>query len=180
MTFEVKESEAEKFMHLIGLGNDVINYYRDEKDQKTAYAELAHDLMKQYLQYNKTFEKEKRETNSEYVRGYRVLEENIESVEDGVRSDCYDYVKAYEKCVLPYAAAQLFADRVCPAKAENVEEWENNDLAYEVLLDKIVEFGTSVLHIAYPDFKTEMERRYKEGAGSEEETERMIDTILLE
>ena len=73
-----------------------------------------------------------------------------------------EYIKAYEKSVLPYAAAQLFADRACPVDAEKGEEL--NDLAYEVFLDKILEAGTSVLHIAYPDFKTEMERRYKEGA----------------
>ena len=34
MTFEVKNEEAEKLIHLIGLGNDVINEYRESKDQK--------------------------------------------------------------------------------------------------------------------------------------------------
>ena len=32
MTFEVNEQEAKKLIHLIGLGNDVINEYRDSKD----------------------------------------------------------------------------------------------------------------------------------------------------
>ena len=41
---------------------------------------------------------------------------------------------------------------------------DSNDLAYEVFLDKIMGSGTSIIHIAYPDFKAEMERRYKEGA----------------
>ena len=50
MTFEVNEQEAKKLIHLIGLGNDVINEYRDSKDQKPEYAELTHRLMEQYLQ----------------------------------------------------------------------------------------------------------------------------------
>jgi glucose-1-phosphate thymidylyltransferase len=50
MTFEVNEQEAKKLIQLIGLGNDVINEYRDSKDQKTEYAELTHRLMEQYLQ----------------------------------------------------------------------------------------------------------------------------------
>ena len=33
MIFEVNEQEAQKLIHLIGLGNDVINEYRDSKDQ---------------------------------------------------------------------------------------------------------------------------------------------------
>ena len=37
-------------------------------------------------------------------------------------------------------------------------------MAYEVFLDKILEAGTSIIHIAYPDFRAEMEWRYKEGA----------------
>lgn len=84
-----------------------------------------------------------------------------------MRSDCYEYIKAYEKCVLPYAAAQLFADRVCPAETEKGED--SNDVAYEVFLDKIMESETSVLHIAYPDFKAEMERRYKRGVELEKQ-----------
>lgn len=95
------------------------------------------------------------------------FKEDIESVEDSVRTDCSEYIKAYEKNVLPYAAAQLFADRACPVDAEKGEEL--NDLAYEVFLDKILEAGTSIIHIAYPDFKAEMERRYKEGAEIEKQ-----------
>ena len=34
MTFEVNEQEAKKLIHLIGLGNDVINEYRDRKIKK--------------------------------------------------------------------------------------------------------------------------------------------------
>ncbi len=159
MTFEVKESEAEKFMHLVGLGNDMINYYRDEEDQKTDYTELTHCLMEQYLN-----QKELDVTMSQ-VRGYI---EDIESVEDEVRSDCYGYVKTYEKCVLPYAAAQLFADRIYPVTGKIRE---SNDLAYEVFLDKILEEGTSVLHIEYPDFRKEMERRWEEGIKLEKKAE---------
>ena len=98
---------------------------------------------------------------------YIGFKEDIESVEDSVRTGCSEYIKAYEKSVLPYAAAQLFADRVCPAEAEKGEEL--NDLAYEVFLDKILEAGTSIIHIAYPDFKAEMEKRYKEGAEIEKQ-----------
>ena len=161
MTFEVKNEEAEKLIHLIGLGNDVINEYRDSKDQKPEYAELTHRLMEQYLQ-----QKTPEFTMCHYI-GYK---EDIESVEDSVRTDCSEYIKAYEKSVLPYAAAQLFADRACPVDAEKGEEL--NDLAYEVFLDKILEAGTSIIHIAYPDFKAEMERRYKEGAEIEKLTGR--------
>lgn len=164
MIFEVKEKDAEKFMHLIGLGNDMINYYREDKEQQTEYVEIAHDLMEQYLNQTKAAEKEKGEINSEYVPGHIDFEKNVEYVEDFVRSDCYDYIKAYEQNILPFAAAQIFADRVCPVDAKNKEEWENNDLAYEVFLDKILKAGTAVLHIAYPDFRQEMERRWKEGA----------------
>lgn len=153
MTFEVNEQEAKKLIHLIGLGNDVINEYRDNKDQKPEYAELTHRLMEQYLQ-----QKTPEFTMCHYI-GFK---EDIESVEDSVRTDCSEYIKAYEKSVLPYAAAQLFADRACPVNAEKGEEF--NDLAYEVFLDKILEAGTSIIHIAYPDFKAEMEKRYKEGA----------------
>ena len=152
MTFEVNEQDAKKLIHLIGLGNDVINEYRDSKDQKPEYAAIAHHLMKQYLG--------QKEPNLTIQR--IGAKENIESVEDSVRSDCYEYIKAYEKSVLPYGAAQLFADRMCPVDAEKGDE-DINDLAYEVFLDKILESGTSVLHIAYPDFKTEMERRYRKG-----------------
>lgn len=152
MTFEVNEQEAKKLIHLIGLGNDVINEYRDSKDQNPEYTELAHRLMEQYLQ-----QKAPEDMRCHYI-GFK---EDIESLEDGVRTDCSEYIKAYEKCVLPYGAAQLFADRVCPAEAE--KGGDSNDVAYEVFLDKILEAGTSVLHIAYPDFKEEMERRYKEG-----------------
>ena len=105
MTFEVNEQEAKKLIHLIGLGNDVINEYRDSKDQKPEYAELTHRLMEQYLQ-----QKTPEFTMCHYI-GYK---EDIESVEDSVRTDCSEYIKAYEKSVLPYAAAQLFADRACP------------------------------------------------------------------
>lgn len=157
MTFEVNEQEAEKFIQLIGLGNDVINEYRDNKDQKPEYTELAHHLMEQYLS--------QKEPN--VMMQSMGIKENIEWVEDIVRSDCYEYIKEYEKCVLPYAAAQLFADRVCPAEAEKGEDI--NDVAYEVFLDKILESGTSVLHIAYPDFKAEMERRYQRGVGIEKQ-----------
>ena len=153
MTFEVNEQEAKKLIHLIGLGNDVINEYRDSKDQKPEYAELTHRLMEQYLQ-----QKTPEFTLCHYI-GFK---EDIESVEDSVRTDCSEYIKAYEKSVLPYAAAQLFADRACPVEAEKEED--SNDLAYEVFLDKIMGSGTSIIHIAYPDFKAEMERRYKEGA----------------
>lgn len=158
MTFEVKNEEAEKFIHLIGLGNDVINEYRESKEQKPEYAGLAHRLMEQYLQ-----QKSPEDMRCHYI-GFK---EDIESLEDGVRTDCSEYIKAYEKCVLPYAAAQLFADRVCPAEAE--KGGDSNDVAYEVFLDKIMEAGTSVLHIAYPDFKEEMDRRYKEGAELEKQ-----------
>ena len=120
MTFEVNEQEAKKLIHLIGLGNDVINEYRDSKDQKTEYAELTHRLMEQYLQ-----QKTPEFTMCHYI-GFK---EDIESVEDSVRTGCSEYIKAYEKSVLPYAAAQLFADRVCPAEAEKGEG--RNDLAYE-------------------------------------------------
>ena len=161
MTFEVKNEEAEKLIHLIGLGNDVINEYRESKEQKPEYAGLAHRLMEQYLQ-----QKTPEFTMCHYI-GYK---EDIESVEDSVRTDCSEYIKAYEKSVLPYAAAQLFADRACPVDAEKGEEL--NDLAYEVFLDKILEAGTSIIHIAYPDFKAEMERRYKEGAEIEKLTGR--------
>ena len=161
MIFEVNEQEAKKLIHLIGLGNDVINEYRDSKDQKPEYAELTHRLMEQYLQ-----QKTPEFTMCHYI-GYK---EDIESVEDSVRTDCSEYIKAYEKSVLPYAAAQLFADRACPVDAEKGEEL--NDLAYEVFLDKILESGTSIIHIAYPDFKAEMERRYKEGAEIEKLTGR--------
>ena len=161
MIFEVNEQEAKKLIHLIGLGNDVINEYRDSKDQKPEYAELTHLLMEQYLQ-----QKTPEFTMCHYI-GYK---EDIESVEDSVRTDCSEYIKAYEKSVLPYAAAQLFADRACPVDAEKGEEL--NDLAYEVFLDKILEAGTSIIHIAYPDFKAEMERRYKEGAEIEKLTGR--------
>ena len=161
MIFEVNEQEAKKLIHLIGLGNDVINEYRDSKDQKPEYAELNHRLMEQYLQ-----QKTPEFTMCHYI-GYK---EDIESVEDSVRTDCSEYIKAYEKSVLPYAAAQLFADRACPVDAEKGEEL--NDLAYEVFLDKILEAGTSIIHIAYPDFKAEMERRYKEGAEIEKLTGR--------
>ena len=153
MTFEVNEQEAKKLIHLIGLGNDVINEYRDSKDQKPEYAELTHRLMEQYLQ-----QKTPEFTLCHYI-GFK---EDIESVEDSVRTDCSEYIKAYEKSVLPYAAAQLIADRACPVEAEKGED--SNDLAYEVFLDKIMGSGTSIIHIAYPDFKAEMERRYKEGA----------------
>lgn len=158
MTFEVKNEEAEKFIHLIGLGNDVINEYRASKEQIIEYTELAHRLIEQYLQ-------QKRPDST--MRHYIGFKENIDSVEDRVRSDCYEYIKAYEKSVLPYAAAQLFADRTCPVEDEKGEEL--NDLAYEVFLDKILEAGTSVIHIAYPDFKEEMDRRYKEGAELEKQ-----------
>ena len=161
MIFEVNEQEAKKLIHLIGLGNDVINEYRDSKDQKPEYAELTHRLMEQYLQQKTP------EFTMCHYRGYK---EDIESVEDSVRTDCSEYIKAYEKSVLPYAAAQLFADRACPVDAEKGEEL--NDLAYEVFLDKILEAGTSIIHIAYPDFKAEMERRYKEGAEIEKLTGR--------
>ena len=161
MIFEVNEQEAKKLIHLIGLGNDVINEYRDSKDQKPEYAELTHRLMEQYLQ-----QKTPEFTMCHYI-GYK---EDIESVEDSVRTDCSEYIKAYEKSVMPYAAAQLFADRACPVDAEKGEEL--NDLAYEVFLDKILEAGTSIIHIAYPDFKAEMERRYKEGAEIEKLTGR--------
>ena len=161
MIFEVNEQEAKKLIHLIGLGNDVINEYRDSKDQKPEYAELTHRLMEQYP-HKKTHEF----SMCHYI-GYK---EDIESVEDSVRKDCSEYIKAYEKSVLPYAAAQLFADRACPVNAEKGEEL--NDLAYEVFLDKILEAGTSIIHIAYPDFKAEMERRYKEGAEIEKLTRR--------
>ena len=161
MIFEVNEQEAKKLIHLIGLGNDVINEYRDSKDQKPEYDELTHRLMEQYLQ-----QKTPEFTMCHYI-GYK---EDIESVEDSVRTDCSEYIKAYEKSVLPYAAAQLFADRACPVDAEKGEEL--NDLAYEVFLDKILEAGTSIIHIAYPDFKAEMERRYKEGAEIEKLTGR--------
>ena len=161
MIFEVNEQEAKKLIHLIGLGKDVINEYRDSKDQKPEYAELTHRLMEQYLQ-----QKTPEFTMCHYI-GYK---EDIESVEDSVRTDCSEYIKAYEKSVLPYAAAQLFADRACPVDAEKGEEL--NDLAYEVFLDKILEAGTSIIHIAYPDFKAEMERRYKEGAEIEKLTGR--------
>ena len=161
MIFEVNEQEAKKLIHLIGLGNDVINEYRDSKDQKPEYAELTHRLMEQYLQ-----QKTPEFTMCHYI-GYK---DDIESVEDSVRTDCSEYIKAYEKSVLPYAAAQLFADRACPVDAEKGEEL--NDLAYEVFLDKILEAGTSIIHIAYPDFKAEMERRYKEGAEIEKLTGR--------
>ena len=161
MIFEVNEQEAKKLIHLIGLGNDVINEYRDSKDQKPEYAELTHRLIEQYLQ-----QKTPEFTMCHYI-GYK---EDIESVEDSVRTDCSEYIKAYEKSVLPYAAAQLFADRACPVDAEKGEEL--NDLAYEVFLDKILEAGTSIIHIAYPDFKAEMERRYKEGAEIEKLTGR--------
>ena len=161
MIFEVNEQEAKKLIHLIGLGNDMINEYRDSKDQKPEYAELTHRLMEQYLQ-----QKTPEFTMCHYI-GYK---EDIESVEDSVRTDCSEYIKAYEKSVLPYAAAQLFADRACPVDAEKGEEL--NDLAYEVFLDKILEAGTSIIHIAYPDFKAEMERRYKEGAEIEKLTGR--------
>ena len=161
MTFEVNEQEAKKLIHLIGLGNDVINEYRDSKDQKPEYAELTHRLMEQYLQ-----QKTPEFTMCHYI-GFK---EDIESVEDSVRTDCSEYIKAYEKSVLPYAAAQLFADRACPVNAEKGEEL--NDLAYEVFLDKILEAGPSIIHIAYPDFKAEMERRYKEGAEIEKLTRR--------
>ena len=161
MIFEVNEQEAKKLIHLIGLGNDVINEYRDSKDQKPEYAELTHRLMEQYLQ-----QKTPEFTMCHYI-GYK---EDIESVEDSVRTDCSEYIKAYEKSVLPYAAAQLFADRACPVDAEKGEEL--NDLTYEVFLDKILEAGTSIIHIAYPDFKAEMERRYKEGAEIEKLTGR--------
>ena len=161
MIFEVNEQEAKKLIHLIGLGNDVINEYRDSKDKKPEYAELTHRLMEQYLQ-----QKTPEFTMCHYI-GYK---EDIESVEDSVRTDCSEYIKAYEKSVLPYAAAQLFADRACPVDAEKGEEL--NDLAYEVFLDKILEAGTSIIHIAYPDFKAEMERRYKEGAEIEKLTGR--------
>ena len=152
MIFEVNEQEAKKLIHLIGLGNDVINEYRDSKDQKPEYAELTHRLMEQYLQ-----QKTPEFTMCHYI-GYK---EDIESVEDSVRTDCSEYIKAYEKSVLPYAAAQLFADRACPVDAEK-----------GVFLDKILEAGTSIIHIAYPDFKAEMERRYKEGAEIEKLTGR--------
>ena len=158
MTFEVNEQEAKKLIHLIGLGNDVINEYRDSKDQNPEYTELAHRLMEQYLQ-----QKTPNFTMCHYI-GFK---EDIESVEDSVRTGCSEYIKAYEKSVLPYAAAQLFADRVCPAEAEKGEEL--NDLAYEVFLDKILESGTSIIHIPYPDFKAEMEKRYKEGAEIEKQ-----------
>ena len=161
MIFEVNEQEAKKLIHLIGLGNDVINEYRDSKDQKPEYAELTHRLMEQYLQ-----QKTPNFTMCHYI-GFK---EDIESVEDSVRTGCSEYIKAYEKSVLPYAAAQLFADRACPVDAEKGEEL--NDLAYEVFLDKILEAGTSIIHIAYPDFKAEMERRYKEGAEIEKLTGR--------
>jgi hypothetical protein len=157
MTFEVKEKDVKKFMHLVGLGNDMVNQYRESKDQKTDYIELAHRLMEQYLN-----QKEPDLTMSQ-VRRYI---EDIESVEDEVRRDCYEYVKTYEKCVLPYAAAQLFADRMYPVTGKIRE---SNDLAYEVFLDKILEDGTSVLHIDYPDFRKEMERRYKRGVELEKQ-----------
>ena len=96
MTFEENEQEAKKLIHLIGLGNDVINEYRDSKDQKPEYAELTHRLMEQYLQ-----QKTPEFTMCHYI-GYK---EDIESVEDSVRTDCSEYIKAYEKSVLPYAAA---------------------------------------------------------------------------
>lgn len=88
MTFEVNEQEAKKLIHLIGLGNDVINEYRDSKDQKPEYAELTHRLMEQYLQ-----QKTPEFTMCHYI-GYK---EDIESVEDSVRTDCSEYIKAYEK-----------------------------------------------------------------------------------
>lgn len=157
MTFEVKNEEAEKLIHLIGLGNDVINEYRESKDQNPEYTELAHRVMEQYLS-----QKEPNVTMQSMG-----IKENIEWVEDIVRSDCYEYIKTYEKCVLPYAAAQLFADRVCPAEAEKGAD--SNDVAYEVFLDKILEAGTSVIHIDYPDFNEEMERRYKEGVTIEKQ-----------
>ncbi len=163
MTFEVKNEEAEKFIHLIGLGNDVINEYRDSKEQIIEYTELAHRVMEQYLS-----QKEPNLTMQSIG-----VKENIELVEDIVRSDCYEYIKEYEKCVLPYAAAQLFADRVCPADAEKEV---NNDLAYEIFLDKILEAGTSVLHIAYPDFKEEMEMRHKRGL----EIEKQANIAIVE
>ena len=103
MIFEVKEKEAEKFMHLVGLGNDMINYYREDKEKQTEYIELAHRLMEQYLNQKEP------DLTMNQVRGYI---EDIESVEDEVRSNCYEYVKTYEKCVLRYAAAKLFADRM--------------------------------------------------------------------
>ncbi len=157
MIFEVKEKEAEKFMHLVGLGNDMINYYREDKEKQTEYIELAHRLMEQYLNQKEP------DLTMNQVRGYI---EDIESVEDEVRSNCYEYVKTYEKCVLPYAAAQLFADRMYPVTGKIRE---SNDLAYEVFLDKILEDGTSVLHIDYPDFRKEMERRYKRGVELEKQ-----------
>ncbi|MBS1400223.1 MAG: hypothetical protein HPZ86_05440 [Clostridia bacterium] len=135
----------------------MVNQYRESKDQKTDYIELAHRLMEQYLN-----QKEPDLTMSQ-VRRYI---EDIESVEDEVRRDCYEYVKTYEKCVLPYAAAQLFADRMYPVTGKIRE---SNDLAYEVFLDKILEDGTSVLHIDYPDFRKEMERRYKRGVELEKQ-----------
>ena len=76
MIFEVNEQEAKKLIHLIGLGNDVINEYRDSKDQKPEYAELTHRLMEQYLQ-----QKTPEFTMCHYI-GYK---EDIESVEDSVR-----------------------------------------------------------------------------------------------
>lgn len=166
MTFEVKNEEAEKFIHLIGLGNDMINKYREDKDQITEYAEITHHLMEQYLN--------QKEPNAILKRVG--VTETIDLVADGVRSDCYEYIKTYEKCVLPSAAAQMFADRTCPVGTEKKEEWELNDLAYEVFLDKILEIGTSIIHIAYPDFNAEMERRYKEGV----EIEKQIGTTLLD
>lgn len=140
MQIELGKKEARLLMEMCCLGNMVINDYKLQEDRKKAYDVVLKRLLSFYLQDINN--RQKPVTN----------DTDIYKMKDKLREDVMDYLDEYEIKSVPYALAQLLAEKNYPEEQSCVK----NSMAKAEYNKALEKDGVSIITIDVPGIEERM------------------------